>query len=75
VALSDEERGSELLESGMRTCLVILVSCLLMALERFVIADSLSIGRVLALLLVMTAAFKGGAPCWRRRRRGLRALP
>ncbi|MGI6029786.1 MAG: SpoIIE family protein phosphatase [Candidatus Heteroscillospira sp.] len=61
VALSDAERPSELLETRYEVCLVIFVSCLLMALSRLVIADAMSVGRVLALLLVMTASYKGGA--------------
>ena len=61
VALSDEERPTELLETRYEICLVLLVSCLLMALYGLTVAESLSVGRVAALLIVMTAALKGGA--------------
>lgn len=61
VALSEAERPSELLETRYEVCLVIFISCLLMALSRLVIADAMSVGRVLAVLLVMTASLKGGA--------------
>ena len=61
VALSEEERSSELLETRYEVCLVIFISCLLMALSRMTVANAMSVGRVLAVLLVMTAALKGGA--------------
>lgn len=61
VALSDTDRPSEMLETRYEVCLMIFASCLLMALSSLTIANAMSVGRVLAILLVMTASLKGGA--------------
>ena len=59
-ALSDGLRATETEELRHSVSLMILASCALMALSRIVLFDAVSIGRVCALLLVMTSAMKGG---------------
>ncbi len=62
-ALSERERTSEAMETRYEVSFVLLTATLLMALSRLVIADAMSVGRVIAVLLVMTASCKGGAVC------------
>lgn len=61
IVLSGEDRTTELMETRYDISLVIFVSILLMALSRLVIADAISVGRVFAVLVVMTASLKSGA--------------
>lgn len=60
-ALTDARRETESDEVKYGVSMVIFLSCLLMAVARIYIMDVISIGRFLAVILVMTAAFKGGA--------------
>ena len=60
-ALSREERMTEAAELRHGISLVILLSCLLMALSRAVLLDTLSLGRVISILLTLIAAGQGGA--------------
>ena len=59
-ALSGGLRSSETAELRHSVSLMILASCALMALSRLVLFETVALGRVLALLLVMTSAMKGG---------------
>ena len=59
-ALSGTLRTTETEELRHTVSLMILAACLLMTLSRLVLLRSVSLGRVAALLLVMTAAMKGG---------------
>ncbi len=59
-ALSTAERDTESAEIRHGVAVVILLSCLLMSLNRLEIMKLLSIGRFAALLVVMVSAFKGG---------------
>lgn len=61
ITLSDRERTSELMETRYQAAFAVFGACLLMALSRFVIAGAMSVGRVIAVLVVMAAACKGGA--------------
>ena len=59
-ALTDELLSTETAELRHSVSVMILAACALMAFSRIVIFDTVSIGRFLALLLVMTSAMKGG---------------
>ena len=59
-ALSGGLKNSEAAELRHGVSLMIMASCALMALSRIVLFDTVSVGRVLALLLVMASAMKGG---------------
>ena len=59
-ALSGGLRTTETEELQHSVSLMILAACLLMTLSRLTLLDTISVGRLLALLLVMTAAMKGG---------------
>ena len=59
-ALSGARRTTETEELRHTVSLMILAACLLMPLSRLVILDTVSVGRLLALLLVMVCAMKGG---------------
>ncbi len=59
-ALSNGLKTSEAAELRHAVSLMIMASCALMALERIVLFETVSVGRVLALLLVMASAMKGG---------------
>ena len=59
-ALSGGLRTTETEELQHTVSLMILAACLLMTLSRLTLMDTISVGRLLALLLVMTAAMKGG---------------
>ena len=59
-ALSGELRTTESAELRHSVSLMILAACALMALSRIVLFDTVSLGRFLAVLLVMTSAMKGG---------------
>lgn len=59
-ALRTEERTTEAADLRHMISVIILISCLLMALSRAEIVHTLSIGRVLSLLLVQLAGFCGG---------------
>ena len=59
-ALSTAERDTETAEIRHGVAVVIMLSCMLMSLERVSIFDALSIGRFAAVLFVMVSAFKGG---------------
>lgn len=61
VALSNAERNTELMENRYDVSLVILVSIMLMALSNLLLFNAVSVGKVCALLIVMTAAQKSGA--------------
>ncbi len=59
-ALAGGLRTSETAELKHSVSLMVMASCALMALSRVVLFDTVSLGRFLALLLVMTSAMKGG---------------
>ena len=59
-ALSGGLKNSETAELRHAVSLMIMASCALMALSRIVLFETVSVGRVLALLLVMASAMKGG---------------
>ncbi len=60
-ALSGEERTSEVLEMRYNVSMVVLSATLLMALSRLNIMGTLSVGRAIAIVFVLIAAFKCGA--------------
>lgn len=60
-ALSGRERTTESADLRHGISLVILCACLLIALSRVEIAGVVSLGRLCALLAVMTSAYRGGA--------------
>ena len=60
-ALSRGERATETAELRHTVALVILLACTLMVLSQAMIAELISVGRVLSLLLVMVAGYKCGA--------------
>ena len=59
-ALSDERRDTESAELKHSVSVIITAACALMAFDRLVLFHTVSIGRFLALLIVMTCAMKGG---------------
>lgn len=59
-ALSGARRSTETEELRHSVSLMILSACLLMTLSRLVLPGGISVGRLLALLLVMATAMKGG---------------
>ncbi len=59
-ALSNGLRTTETAELKHSVSSMIMAACVLMALSRLVLFDTVSLGRFLALLLVMTSAMKGG---------------
>ncbi len=59
-ALNGELRTSETAEIKHGVSLMVMASCALMALSRVMLFETVSLGRFLALLLVMTSAMKGG---------------
>lgn len=60
IALDTSARVSEEAERRQTISILIFCACLLMSLTNVVIMDVISLGRVFALLIVLTAAFKGG---------------
>ena len=61
IALSEQKWETESAELRHGVSLVIFVACLLMSVSGIEIMGVISIGRLLAVLLVLTAAYKGGA--------------
>ena len=59
-ALAGTGGGTEGGELRHGAAVMILLSCLLMTLSRLLLFDTVSVGRVLALILVMASAMKGG---------------
>ena len=59
-ALDGSLRTSETAELKHSVSLMVMASCMLMALSRITLFGVVSLGRFLALLLVMTSAMKGG---------------
>ena len=59
-ALSGGRRNTETEELRHGVAWMVLSACVLMTLSRLVFLDTVSVGRLLALLLVMTTAMKGG---------------
>ncbi len=59
-ALSNELRTTETAELRHSVSSMIMAACALMAFSRIVLFDTVSIGRFIALVLVMTSAMKGG---------------
>ena len=59
-ALSHERRDTEAAELKHSVSVIITAACALMAFARLVLFSTVSIGRFLALLIVMTCAMKGG---------------
>ena len=59
-ALAGGGEGTEGGELRHGAAVMILLSCLLMTLSRLVVFDTVSVGRVLALILVMASAMKSG---------------
>lgn len=60
IALTPQKTGSEKTERRQAISVLILFSCLLMSLTSINIMGVISVGRFFALLIVLTAAFKGG---------------
>ena len=60
IALTPQKTGSEKTEKRQALSLLVLFSCLLMCLTSINIMSIISVGRFFALLIVLTAAFKGG---------------
>ena len=60
-ALSMGDRSTEASEKRHDAAVIVFAACALMALSRLVIMDVISVGRTLALVLVMTCALKGGS--------------
>lgn len=60
-AISERPAATELMERRRSVSAVILAACALMSLSRVELMGAVGLGRVLALLPVMTAALKGGA--------------
>ena len=60
-ALNVAERETETAEKRHMVSLTVLLACVLMALEGAVIANTVSLGRLLSVLAVMAAAYAGGA--------------
>ena len=60
IALAPQKTGSEATERRQAVSLLVLLSCLLISMTQINIMGVISIGRFLALLIVLTAAFKGG---------------
>ncbi len=59
-ALSGARRNTETEELRYGVAWMVLSACVLMSLGRLVLLNTVSVGRLLALLLVMTCAMKGG---------------
>ena len=62
-AMSFDDAMTEAAELRHGISLLILLACLLMALSRATVLDTISLGRVCSILLVQMAAFRGGALC------------
>ena len=62
-AFVTQEPMTELAEMRRGISLTLLLACILMALSRAVILDTISLGRVCAIALVQTVAYRGGALC------------
>lgn len=60
IALTPQRADSEAEERRQAVSLLILSACLLMSLSGITLMNVISIGRFFALLVVLTAAFKGG---------------
>ncbi len=60
-ALSKYERTTEAAETRHDAAVIVFAACGLMALSRVTVISVISIGRLLALVLVMTSAMKGGS--------------
>ena len=60
IALNRETSASEEAERRHSMGVLIFTACLLMSLVRIKIFNAVSIGRVISVLIVLTAAFKGG---------------
>ena len=58
-----EEPATEAAELRRGISLILLLACILMALSRATILDTVSLGRVCAILLVQMTAFRGGPLC------------
>ena len=60
IALSDERRETDAQEKRFAAAWIVLLSCALMSLSRLTLLRYVSVGRVLAALIVLTAARCGG---------------
>lgn len=60
IALSPQKSGSEETERRQTVSLLILCSCLLMSLSGIIVANVVSVGRFIAILIILTSAYKGG---------------
>lgn len=60
-ALSKRERSTEAAETRHDAAIIVFAACALMALSRVTVISVISIGRLIALVLVMTSAMKGGS--------------
>lgn len=60
IALTPQKMGSEKTERRQAISLLVLLACLLMSLSSIEIMGVISVGRFFALIIVLTAAFKGG---------------
>ena len=62
-AMASEEALTEAAEVRRGISLMTLLACLLMALSRATLLETISLGRVCSILLVQMVAFRGGALC------------
>lgn len=60
LALTPVKNGSEQAEKNQAVGILVLFACLLMSITSVTIAHVISVGRFFALLVVLTAAYKGG---------------
>lgn len=60
IALSPQKTGSEETERKQTVSLLIFCACLLMSLTGVTVANVVSIGRLISVLMILTASYKGG---------------
>jgi len=60
IALTPQKSGSEATERRQAISLLILCACLLMSISSVAIMNVISVGRFFAILIILTAAYKGG---------------
>lgn len=60
IALTPQKTGGEEAERLQTVSLLVLCACFMMSLTNVIVANVISVGRLLAVLAVLTAAFKGG---------------
>ena len=60
IALTPQKTGNEAMERRQAISILLLFSCLLMSITKVEIMNVISVGRFFALIIVLTAAYKGG---------------